>query len=69
MVYIEDLKSSACNGHAGSSPARGTILKHIDGTGFVPASRAIINEVVLSACFNMVKGLITPLLESGVMTR
>ena len=31
-----------------------TILKHIDGTGFVPASRAIINEVVLSVCFNMV---------------
>ena len=25
MVYIEDLKSSVCNGHAGSSPAPGTI--------------------------------------------
>ena len=25
MVYTEDLKSSDCNGHAGSSPARGTI--------------------------------------------
>jgi hypothetical protein len=35
-----------------------TILKHIDGTGFVPASRAIINEVVLSVCFNMVYQLL-----------
>lgn len=24
MVYIEDLKSSVCDGHAGSSPAPGT---------------------------------------------
>jgi hypothetical protein len=24
MVYTEDLKSSVCNGHAGSSPAPGT---------------------------------------------
>ena len=35
MVYIEDLKSSVCNGHAGSSPAPGTI--RVDGSS--PSTR------------------------------
>lgn len=29
MVYIGDLKSPVCNGHAGSSPARGTKIINI----------------------------------------
>jgi hypothetical protein len=36
MVYIEDLKSSVCNGHAGSSPAPGT---KIVCDGSIPVSR------------------------------
>ena len=31
MVYTGDLKSPACNGRAGSSPASGTRILDIDG--------------------------------------